>query len=93
MYYEFTGIESAATALAGANKGMLAAWDGVKSSAARLAGNWQGTGSMSWQDAQLQLDTMQNEVMSALADLGVRLEQTGFVMQGTDSAVRARFGH
>ncbi|WP_069164526.1 WXG100 family type VII secretion target [Nocardia altamirensis] len=93
MYYEFTGIESAATSIAGASKGMVAAWDGVKSSSARLAGNWQGTGSMSWQDSQVQLDAMQNEVMSALADLGVRLEQTGITMQGTDSAVRARFGH
>jgi 6 kDa early secretory antigenic target len=91
MVYNFAGIEAGAGELDGAvgqTNGLL---EEGRSSLARLAGQWEGEASMSWQEAQTRWDTNAFELNQALQSLAAAVRDGGEYMMHTNRGIGQSF--
>ena len=92
MLYNFGGIEGGAGDLDGSvgqTQGLL---DEGRSSLARLAGQWEGDASMSWQEAQIRWDTNSTELNQALQNLAHAVRDAGQTMSHVNQGIAGSFG-
>jgi 6 kDa early secretory antigenic target len=92
MVYNFGGIEGGAGELDGAVGQTAGLLEEGRGSLSRLAGQWEGDASMSWQEAQNRWDTNANELNLALQNLAATVRDSGQHMFGVNHGIAGSFG-
>jgi early secretory antigenic target protein ESAT-6 len=92
MIYNFGGIEGGAGELDGAVGQTAGLLEEGRGSLSRLAGQWEGDASMSWQEAQNRWDTNANELNLALQNLAATVRDSGQYMFGVNHGIAGSFG-
>ena len=92
MVYNFGGIDAGSGELDGAVGQTAGLLEEGRGSLARLAGQWEGDASMSWQEAQNRWDTNANELNLALQNLAATVRDSGQHMSGVNNGIAGSFG-
>ncbi|BBY44976.1 WXG100 family type VII secretion target [Mycolicibacterium celeriflavum] len=91
LVYNFGAIEGGAGDLDGSvvqTQGLL---EEGRESLSRLAGQWEGDASMSWQEAQTRWDVNANELNHALRSLAAAVRDTGQNMLQVNTGIANSF--
>ncbi|KUH94428.1 WXG100 family type VII secretion target [Mycobacterium sp. IS-3022] len=91
LVYNFGAIEGGASDLDGSvvqTQGLL---EEGRESLSRLAGQWEGDASMSWQEAQTRWDVNANELNQALRSLAATVRDTGHHMGNINTGIANSF--
>lgn len=92
MVYNFMGIEGGAGDLDGSVVQTAGLLEEGRGSLARLAGQWEGDASMSWQEAQTRWDTNSAELNQALQSLSHAVRDAGQTMSHVNQGIAGSFG-
>jgi early secretory antigenic target protein ESAT-6 len=91
IVYNFGGIAGGAGELDGAVGQTAALLEEGQGSLARLAGQWESTASMSWQEAQTRWDSNSTELNLALQNLAAAVRDSGETMNHLDNGIAGSF--
>jgi early secretory antigenic target protein ESAT-6 len=91
MIYNFGGIEGGAGDLDGAVGQTAGLLEEGRGSLTRLAGQWEGDASMSWQEAQNRWDVNANELNQALQSLAATVRDSGHHMSQVNNGIASSF--
>ena len=91
MVYNFGAIDGASGELDGAVAQTAGLLEEGRGSLARLAGQWEGEASMSWQEAQNRWDTNSAELNQALQSLAAAVRDGGEYMMHTNRGIGQSF--
>ncbi|BBX64153.1 ESAT-6-like protein EsxA [Mycobacterium saskatchewanense] len=89
--WNFAGIEGGASAIQGAVQTTHGLLDEGKSSLAKLAEAWGGSGSEAYQQVQRNWDDTSAELNAALQSLSQRITEASQAMAQTESGVTGMF--
>ncbi len=89
--WNFAGIEAGAGSIQGAVQTTQGLLDEGKSSLAKLAAAWGGSGSEAYQGVQRRWDDASAELNEALKNLAQRISEAGQSMAQTESGVTGMF--
>lgn len=89
--WNFAGIEAGSSSIAGAVQTTHGLLDEGKSSLAKLATAWGGSGSEAYQQVQRNWDDTSAELNSALQALSQRITEASQAMAQTESGVTGMF--
>lgn len=89
--WNFAGIEAGASSISGAVQTTQGLLDEGKSSLAKLAEAWGGSGSESYQQVQRNWDGTSAELNAALQSLSQRISEASQSMAQTESGVTGMF--
>jgi len=89
--WNFAGIEAGSGAIQGAVQTTQSLLDEGKSSLAKLAAAWGGSGSEAYQAVQQRWDESSAELNDALKNLAARISEAGQAMSQTESGVTGMF--
>jgi len=89
--WNFAGIESGASSIQGAVQTTQGLLDEGKSSLAKLAEAWGGSGSEAYQQVQRNWDDTSNELNASLQALSQRISEASQAMSQTESGVTGMF--
>jgi 6 kDa early secretory antigenic target len=92
MLYNFGGIEGGAGDLDGSVAQTQGLLEEGRSSLSRLAGQWEGDASISWQEAQNRWDVNSNELNQALQSLAHAVRDAGQTMSHVNQGIATSFG-
>lgn len=92
MIYNFGGIEGGAGELDGAVGQTAGLLEEGRGSLSRLAGQWEGDASMSWQEAQNRWDMNSAELDQALQSLAATVRDSGQHMSHVNTGIASSFG-
>jgi early secretory antigenic target protein ESAT-6 len=91
MQYNFAGIDAAASAIQGNVSSIHSLLDEGKSSLAKLAAAWGGSGSEAYQGVQQKWDATAQELNGSLQNLARAISEAGGAMQSTEQGVTGMF--
>jgi early secretory antigenic target protein ESAT-6 len=91
MIYNFGGIAGGAGELDGAVAQTAGLLEEGRGSLTRLAGQWESTASMSWQEAQNRWDANSNELNQALQSLALAVRDSGEYMSHVNTGIANSF--
>ncbi|BBY03381.1 WXG100 family type VII secretion target [Mycobacterium seoulense] len=89
--WNFAGIEAGSSSIAGAVQTTQSLLDEGKSSLAKLAEAWGGSGSEAYQQVQRNWDDTSAELNAALQALSQRITEASQAMAQTESGVTGMF--